>query len=202
MFFATSHSDAAVWNDTIQIWRTTIDIQVVFAIDYITVDSIGVSALPAIYNSIFPLDNNQSYTALDIKHWDINRRNKFVRKLFDNYNIFGWFTSFEDNSFNEVCLFDTQTNSKCIKLIGISNCTNKKYYKDSLQRIKFILPKLFYSKTLKELNKHSAFPNDIEETYKRHKQSVNAWIKDLVERGMSKSEAKHEMISLRTRLKI
>jgi hypothetical protein len=202
MFFATTHSGAAAWNDTIQIWRTTNDIQVLFAVEYVTETTIGISALPALFNSVFPLKSDPNFTDLDTKHWDINTRNKFVRKLFDDYQILGWFTSVENNSFNEVCLFDKQTNSERIKLIGITNRSDKQYYKDSLQKLKFFLPQSFYDRTLNELNKHSTFPTDREGTYKKHKRYVNAWIKDYVEKGMSKNEAKHEMISLRTQLKI
>ena len=202
MFFATTHSGAAVWNDKIQIWRTTTDIQVLFAVEYVTYTTIGISALPALFNSLFPLEWDPNFIDLDIKIRDINRRNKFVRKLFDDYQILGWFTSVENNSFNEVCLFDKQTNSEGIKLIGITNRADKQYYKDSLQKLKFFLPQSFYDRTLIELNKHSTFPTDREGTYKKHKRYVNTCIKDYVEKGMSKNEAKHEMISLRTQLKI
>ncbi len=77
-----------------------------------------------------------------------------------------------------MCLFDKQTNSEQIKLIGITNRTNKQYYKDSLQKLKFFLSQSFYDRTLKELNKHSTFPTDREGTYKKHKRYVNACIKD------------------------
>ncbi len=202
MFFDTTHTGAAVWNDTIQIWRTTTKIQVLFAIEYVTVKTTGISALPAQFNSVFPLESDPNFTDLDIKLRDINRRNKFVRKLFDDYQILGWFTSVENNSFIEVCLFDKHTNSERIRLIGITNRADKQYYKDSLQKLQFFLPQSFYDRTLKELNKHSTFPTDREGTYKKHKRYVNAWIKDYVETGISKNEAKHKMISLRTQLKI
>lgn len=202
MFFATSRSGASVWNDTIQIWRTLSDIKVLFAIDYVNANTIGISALPEIFNKIFPLESNPNFTDLDIKHWDLIRRDKFVSKLFEDYQISGWFTSFENNTFNEVCLFDTQTNSRRIKLITTTNRKDKTYYKDTLQKIKFYLPESFYDKTLKELNKQSSFPLDKKGTYRKHKRYVNAWIKDFVEKGMTKNEAKHEMISLRTQLEI
>lgn len=201
-FFATTFTGASAWNDNIQIWKTTTEIEILFAVEYVNSDTIGISALPAIFNSIFPLESDPNFIDLDIKHRNIKRRNKFVNKLFSEYQISGWLTSVENNSFNEVCLFDMQTNSMRIELAEITNHKNKRYYKDSLQKIKFNLPQSFYDRTLKELNKYSIFPIDREATYKNHKRYVRVWIKGFIERGMTKDEAKHEMISLRTQLKI
>ncbi len=202
MFFATTFSGASIWNDNIQIWKTTTEIEVLFAVEYVDSNTIGISALPAIFNNIYPLESNPNFSDLDIKHWDIERRDKFVNKLFNEYQISGWFTSVENNTFNEVCLFDKQTNSMRIKLHQITNRNDNSYYKDSLQKIKFFLPKEFYERTLKELNKHSTFPLDREETYKKHKRYVRAWVKEFIEQGKTRDEAKHEMISLRTQLKV
>jgi hypothetical protein len=202
MFFATNLSGAASWNETIQVWKVLAPIQVLFAVEYVTDMTIGISAIPDIYNGIFSLERNPNFTDLDIKHWDLNRRDKFVRKLFDDYKLSGWFTSFENNTFNEVCLFDKHANSKQLKLIDITGRKDKNYYKDSLEKIKFFPSPTFYTKTLKELNKHATYPIDRIGTFRKHKRYVNTWIKEYLEQGMTKDEAKHEMISLRTQIKI
>lgn len=200
LFIAITYSGAGTWNNTIQIWRTTTNIQVAFAVEYVTETTIGNSALPAIFNSVFPLESVPNFTDLDIKHWNINRRNKIVRKLFNDYRILGWFTSVENNSFNKICLFDKQPNSERIKLSGNTDRADKLYCKVSPQKLKFFLPQSIHDITLKEINKHSTFPTDREGTYKKIKRYVNAWINDYVEKGMSINEAKHEMICLRTQL--
>jgi hypothetical protein len=202
MFFATSHSGAGVWNDTIQIWKTTTDITVLFVVEYLTTVGIAISALPRLFNSIFPLESNPTFTDLDIKHWDLIRRDKLVRKLFDDYKISGWLTSFENNTFNEVCLFDKQANSKQIKLIETSNRKDDKYFKDSLKRIKIFPSQTFYEQTKKELNKHSTFIIDDTNSFKKHKRYISANIKYYLEQGMTLNEARHEMYDLRLNLKV
>ncbi|MBU3714853.1 MAG: hypothetical protein FGM46_07885, partial [Ferruginibacter sp.] len=173
MFFATKHWVAGAFNDKIQVWKTVTDIEILFLVDYIKPNCRVISALPRLYKNIFPSDSNSNLNDLDIKHWDIGRRNGLARQLFDEYNIYGWLSSIEDKVELEVCLFDKQTNSRQLILVDTTDRNSKKYFKDSLQRIKIFPPKAFYDKTAKELTTHS----DIEESYKQHQKYFNVGIK-------------------------
>lgn len=193
MFFGTKYSVATAFNDTIQVWKTTTDIEVLFLVEYLTGSSWTISALPRLYNSIFPADSNPNFNDLDIKHWDVNRRNKLLQKLFYDYKISGWLTSLENRVEIEVCLFDKQTNSKQLILIDTCDRKNEKYFKDSLQKIKTFPSENFYNQTTEQFDKDS---------HKQHKRFINAAIKEYSEKGMKKNEAKHYMFDLRTKLEI
>jgi hypothetical protein len=201
MFFATKYWVAKGFFDKVQVWKTKIDIKIIFLVEYLNHMSWTISALPRLYNSVFPLDSNPDFNDLDIKHWDINRRNKLVRMLFDNYKISGWFTSLENKVELEVCLFDKQANSNQLLLIDICE-KNKKYIKDSLQRIKVFTSISFYKQTSVELNRIAPILTDDKDHYKRYKKYVNSSINYYVEEGLTKVKAKHLIFNLRTKLKI
>jgi len=195
MFFATKHWVAKTFG-TLQVWKTTKEIKVVFLVEYLCDNSHTFSALPTLHNNIFPSDSNPDFTDLDIKHWDIPRRNKLIRKLFDDYNISGWFTSLENNAELEICLFDKQANSQQLILIDICKGKNKTYLKDSLQKLKVFPTENFYKETEKKLK--TAYRR----TYKLYIKMINAWIKDGVEKGGNRLHLKHTYSNLRTKLKI
>jgi hypothetical protein len=202
MFFATKHWVAGAFNDTIQVWKTKSDIQILFLVDYLNDNSWSISALPQLFNSIFPADSNSNFGDLDIKRMDINRRNKLVQKLFDEFKISGWLTSLENRVEIEVCLFDKQANTNQLQLFDTVDNKNKNYFKDSLDRIKILPTKTFYDKTNQKLLEHTNFLSADNEHYKSYKRNINAWIKHEVQNGMNKVEAKHYFLNLRTKLKI
>jgi len=202
MFFATMHNEAGVWDDKIQIWKTKIEIRVLFAVDYLTSEGKGISALPGLFNRIFPSERDPSFTDLDIKHWDLVRRDKLVRKLFDDYEVSGWLSSVENKTPNEVCLFDKGANSNQIKLVEISDRSDRKYFKDSLMKIKIFPSQGFYDLTRDELEKRSSPTLGNFDSYKMHKQYISASIKYYVERGMERRQARHLMYNLRLNLEI
>ncbi len=202
MFFATKFWVAGVFKDTIQVWKTKTEIQVLFLVDYLNNSSWTTSALPQLFNSIFPANSYSDFDDLDIKHSDINRRNKLVKKLFDEYNISGWLTSLENKVELEVCLFDKQANTNQLQLVDTVDSKNKNYFKDSLDRIKIFPTRNFYDKTNNKFNEHVPFLAKEEDHYTKYKRMMNAWIKDEVSKGMGEVEAKHYFLNLRTKLKI
>ncbi len=105
MFFGTKFFVAESFNDNIQVWQTTTDINVLFLVEYLNSRSWAFSALPRLYANIFNESNSTDYNDLDIKHFDISRRNKLIQKLFCDYKVSGWFTSVEGKIEVEVCLF-------------------------------------------------------------------------------------------------
>lgn len=78
---------ASAFNENVQIWKTTKEIEVLFLVDYVKYNSWTISALPRLYNNIFPTDCNSNFNDLDIKYRDKNRRDKLVRELYDEYKI-------------------------------------------------------------------------------------------------------------------
>lgn len=201
MFFATKRFVAGAFNDTIQVWKTATDIQVLFLVEYLNHRSWAISALPQLFNSIFPSDSNPNFDDLDIKHWDTNRRNKLVRKLFDDYKIFGWLTSLENKVELEVCLFDKETNSKQLLPFEKVGRGNKNYFKDSLCEIKILPSKNFFDKTNHKLDRHAPLRTGKKSYYKTYKSMIDAQITAEVQNGMDKVVAKHYLLDLRTKLK-
>lgn len=202
MFFTTKHWVAGAFNKSIQVWKTKKDIKVLFLVDHINHHSWTSSALPQLYKTLFPNDKNINLNYLDIKRMPTGRRNKLVRKLFDEYQISGWLTSLENKVELEVCLFDKQANKNQLKLWDTTGAENKNYFKDSLDRIKIFPGKMFYEKTKQVLVKPINYKSENIGDYKNYKKAVDAWIKEEVKNGMKKKEAKHLLLNLRIKLKI
>jgi len=202
MFFATKKWVAGVFNQNVQIWKTTTDIELLFLVEHANHNSWTISALPHLYNNIFPTESNHNFNDLDIKHWDKNRRDKLVRKLYEAYNISGWLTSLENKVEMEVCLFDKQANASQLILVDTINKNDKSYFKDSLDSISILPSQLFYEATNKKLSEHGPIPSDERDHYKRYDRMMKNWIKQEVQNGMEKVEAQHYHFNLRTKLKI
>ena len=202
MFFGTKEYVAKGFDDTIQVWKTTKDIDLIFLVEFIANNGWVISALPRLFNSVFPEDIDAEYNDLDIKHRDINRRNKLINELFIAHKIQGWLTSLEGRIDIEVCLFDKNTNTKQLKLIETVKEKNEKYLKDSLQKIKIYPSSTFFAKTEEKLNGHNSYTSNRQNSYKQYRRFINASIKEYVALGMTKNLAKHYMFDLRTKLKI
>jgi hypothetical protein len=200
MFFATKHWVASAFNDSIQIWKTTTDISVLFLVDYVTKNSWYISSLPKLYSIIFKDEVNHNFTDLDIKHWDLEIRNKLVHKLYSEFQISGWLSSLENRVEMEICLFNKQANSIQLILDSTSEKGNKEYYKDSLQKIKIYTPNSFIEKTSINLNEFTSR----EKAYNNHKKHITSLIDFYVTEDykMNKNEARHYLYDLRTKLKI
>jgi len=202
MFFTTKLWVAGAFNETIQVWKTKTDIQILFLVDYLNDRSCTISALPQLFNTIFPEDSNFDLDDLDIKYKDINRRNKLVRKLYNEYQIYGWLTSLENKVELEVCLFDKQANTTQLELIDSVERKNKKYFKDSLEIISIYPTNSFYVKTNQQLLKQSNILSGDNNHYESYKGMINTWIKDEVQNGMNEVEATHYFLNFRTKLNI
>ena len=202
MFFATKKWVAGAFHENVQIWKTTTDIEVLFLVEYVTYNSWTISTLPHLYNNIFPTDCNPIFDDLDIKHRDKNRRDKLVRKLYDEYKISGWLSTLENKVEMEVCLFDKHAIARQLILVDTTNRKDKIYFKDSLDRIRIFPPQIFYEQTNKKLSEQEPILTDEKDHYKRYKKMLNAWIREEVQNGMDKAEAKHYHLNSRTKLKI
>lgn len=195
MFFASKIKMARQFNKRIQIWKTLKDIEIVFLVEEI--DSMGRvhSSLPSVFNQLFPKEANLQFTDLDIKHHDIERRNKFIQKLDTEFLLDGWFTSIENKKEVEICLFNHNKISNSIKLLEITNDQNVNYFRDSLKRFQIYPPKNFYINSEIKLQSKS---------FKEHKKYVNVCIEDELERydRTILLHLKHDWYDMRLKLKI
>ena len=203
MFFTTKHWVASAFNrKTIQVWQTKKDIQILFLVNDINANSWTHSALPEVFNRLFPSESNPNFNDLDIKHNDINRRNKLARKLFDEYKTSGWLTSLENRVELEICLFNKQSNANHLKIIDIVDSKNKTYFKDSLDRIKIFPSSTFYKKINQTLLPKSGIHPEEKDHAKSYQEKMKNWIKLEIQNGIDRLEAKHHLFNLRTKLKI
>jgi len=142
-FFATKLWVAGAFNDTIQVWKMKIDIQILFLVECLDDRSRSISSLPQLFNTFFPVDNNSDSNDLDIKNREINRRNRLVGKLFEKYKTPGWLTSLENKVEIKVCLFEKDANAKQFQLVDTVKRKNKSCIKDSLDRITIFPSNIF-----------------------------------------------------------
>jgi hypothetical protein len=202
MFFTTKKWVAGAFNQNVQIWKTTTDIELLFLVEHVNHNSWTTSALPHLYSNIFPTESNHSFDDLDIKQWDKNRRDKLVRKLYDAYNISGWLSSLENKVEMEVCLFDKHANANQLILVDTINKKDKRYFRDSLDSIRILPSKHFFEATNKKLSEQEPIRTDEKNHYKRYERMMKNWIKEYVQNGMEKVEAEHYLFNLRIKLKI
>lgn len=198
MFFSTKQWVASAFNEKIQVWKTTTEIKILFLVEFLNDRSWAISSLPRLYAEIFPLERNFKLDDLDIKHWNIERRDKLVRELFDKYCINGWLTSIEGKIELEVCLFDRQENSKQLELIDFNDRKNKKYFKDSLEKIKIFPTKEFYDKSSEQFRKYSL----TKKNYENYKISFYSDINEIETNRNGRLKLIHEKNNLRMKLKI
>lgn len=202
MFFTTKKWVAGVFNENVQIWKTTTDIELLFLVEHVNQNSWTVTALPHLYNNLFPTERKLNFDDLDIKHWDKNKIDKLVRTLYDANNISGWLSSLENKVEMEVCLFDKHANASQLILVDTIHKKDKTYFKDSLDSIRILPSKHFYEATNKKLSEREPMLTDEGDHYKKYSGMMKNWIKVEVKNGMEKVEAQHYHFNLRTKLKI
>jgi hypothetical protein len=151
MFFTTQQWVAGCFNESIHVYKTNKPIKVLFLIDKVNANSWSISSLPQLYQHVFPNESSNELNDLDIKKRDNNIRDKLVQKLFEEHAISGWFTSIENKVELEVCLFDTKANSVQLQLLETIHKKDKKYIKDSVEKIKIFPPKSFYENSKQQM---------------------------------------------------
>ncbi len=202
MFFATKKWVAGVFNQNVQIWKTTTDIELLFLVEHVKHNSWTISSLPHLYANIFPTESNHNFDGLDIKHWDKNRRDKLVRKLYDAYNISGWLSSLENKVEMEICLFDEHANTSQLILVDTIHKNDRRYFRDSLDSMSVLPAKHFYEETNKNFSEQGPILTDVSDHCKRYDRMMKNWIKVDVQNGMEREEAQHYHFNLRVKLKI
>lgn len=155
-------------------------------------DSRTKSAIVDIYKEYYPSENGMN--DLDIKHFDHTKRNKFIDKLKDE-KIIGWLSSLDDKVDLEVCLFPCKKElGRLIELFKvISNNDTDFDYLNALEKIEIYPSDQFFKRTRKKLQ-YSSFDD--------YEKKINNSIQDEIKQGLTKEQAKHSLLNLRTKLKV
>lgn len=192
---------AGAFHHEIQLWKTNKEIEVIFLVDHVDFYGNASSSLPNLYKNVFPDDKNE-YTDLQIKHFDIEKRNSLIKNLFTEFKIAGWFASIESNVELEVCLFDQELNSQLISFVKTIDKDDPVYQKDSLKKIKVYPTNQFFEKTDQRIRKQLHYPPSIGNMHKLYLKSRKCWINQEAIDEASKKILRVYYSNLRTRLKI
>jgi len=111
----------------------------------------AISAIPELFGEVFPSESKYQYNDLEIKHFNIKRRDKFINKLYKKYGILGWLSSIEDKIDVEVCLFAQNENNSLIQLMDKKSDLTDEYKYDSLRKFKLYPSESFYEKSNKRI---------------------------------------------------
>ncbi len=185
----------------IHLWKTKKDVKVIFLITRLNAHAWAESAIPLIYEDVFPDESSLHLTDLDIKQTDFNRRVKFINKLHQEFNIDGWFSSLEGRIELEICLFGKKSISEKIELIEqVSEDNDLFVFKNSLRKLKLFPGEGFVKLTRKAINKHYTFYKA--NPYQDYRKKLKIWYEDGLERGLKINDMKEEYYNLRHKLKI
>jgi hypothetical protein len=196
MFFTTKFFCAKSFGSYVQVWKVKTSIKLPFLLLHLDHLAKGLSAIPQIYNSLFPEDANPNYKELDIKM--NTKREVFIEAFRDKLQLKGWFSTIEDNAYAEACIINAENYLEQIDFVH----NQDNYYSDSLRKIKLYPSDQFIIKTKKILSTfyNNHYPG--KEPYKLYRAKIRAWVLDYVERGEDEKKAKEFYYSLRLRLKI
>lgn len=179
-------------SDKIQIWTVKRDIKVLFMVLELNQASRTKSAIIDIYKEYFPTENE--LIDLDIKHFDHQKRNKFIDKL-KGEKIIGWLSSLDDKVDLEVCLFpNKKEHDRIIELVKVINNNNTAFeHLNSLDRVEIYPSGQFFKRTREKLQ-DSPFEN--------YKERIDTCVQDEIKQGRTKEQARHNFLDLRIKLKI
>ena len=188
LFFATNVVIASSFNKEsklIQIWKTTKEVDVLFMVSNISESRGWVkSAIVELYQSFYP--NEMEIDDLEIKQFNFGKRQKLIAEM-EKQGVNGWFSSLENRVELEICLF---TNNNLQLVEKTDDVLIYKQY-NVLEKIKINPSVKFYDHTSKNI-----------EEFKKHKKWYQNAVKDAVNIGISKEEAKADFYNLRMKLKI
>lgn len=189
-FFALRFGVASIFGDIIHVWKVIDEIEVLFLIDSIYPRII--SAIPELYKIINPDEGNVA--DLDVKCTD--RIVGFAKDLSLN-GVSGFFSNVEGDDL-EICLFGTDNILKHLQQIDIGKRGERKYFKNSLTKLKIFPSDRFYQKTTE------AFADrliDSSKSRKKHVQAFKSWIKE-AETDEEAMRLREYYYDLRLKLKI
>ena len=176
MFFGLDFWLASVFHETIQVWALKHDIDLIFLCDSVDFRSWTKSSIPRLYSFVFP-DQHDELSDLDIKHFDLNRRDRFIADLMRRFGINGWLAPMEENPELEVCLFGKEFIQRHLELVDVKGKDDDQYFRNSLRSINLYPPKEFYERSNLLLRRHYGDPFD--SLSYRHK--YERWKKELIQ---------------------
>lgn len=172
MFFALRYGIAAHFNGQpdVQVWQTSVDIEVLFAVDSVDRVARGVSALPELYKMALP-DVVGEVDDLAIKLHSNPRRADFVLALNNDWGIDGWLSSLEGWQELEICLF---SNEHMVLLETVAD-GQVKYPLHSLHGLSIFPSEEFFARSYRRINgglMDSASIDMARKKYQRHIQDI------------------------------
>jgi hypothetical protein len=194
-FFATTTMYAKSFGSIVQVWKVKKQFIVPFLIKHLTHQSKGKSAIPDLYNRIFPSDANPTYRELDIKM--NTKREIFIQALRDRGCV-GWFSTFEDNVPCEICAFGAEM---YCELIDSCDITELKLY-ESLKKMRIQPSQAFFQATDLCLNEYYKTHYTKKEPYHIFRSKMRNWVLDYVRNGGEEKDGKHTYYNLRLKLKV
>jgi hypothetical protein len=147
-FFGLSFFSASGFGDIVEVYRVKKSISVIFLCDFLHWQGRVESAIPSLYNLLFPEDLNLGLDDLDIKQRDLTRRSKFTSLLEIKHGINGWLSTVEGHSHLEVCLFPVPCCQSHLQLENSFEKNDRPYYKNALRKKTFIHRRLFLPKPM------------------------------------------------------
>jgi len=198
MFFALKFWVAGAFKNSIQVWKVTRKIEILFLVESVDHRSWTESAIPRLYKTVFPDEVSDSYDDLDIKQRNIEIRNRFIKKLSLDYSLTGWLTSLEGAIDLEICLFKENQ----VRLNEILNKDSKKYYLDSLRQIEIFPSQDFYKNTYNKLLNKSQLGLNKTEIWNKYQRHMTDMIKEEAKNKNDIVRNKECFSNLRTRLEI
>lgn len=187
----------------IQIWKVKRDIKVIFLVENVNDRAWSKSAIPKIYNDLFPEEFHLNLNDLDIKQKNFKRRDKFTSLLLNMYNITGWLSSIEGNIELEVCLFGKSQLFEYIKLFRLVDEDEEgRYYKNSLKQIKIVPTDRFMKRVKKLLSDYYIKYSKEKYPYKAYLRQRREWLMDDLLKGEDEQKIKHDDYTIRNKLRI
>lgn len=202
MFFGLDFWLPTVFHDTIQVWRARTNIEVIFLCESVDGRSWTESAIPRLYNLVFPDERNDILEDLDIKHFDHQRRDKFIAELMSRYKLNGWFSSMEENMELEVCLFGKDFIQANLELVDTKAEDDTTYYKSSLREMEVYPTKAFYERSYTLLQRGYGGPIDKNLYWKKYKRWNNLLINEFVKTKQDILRNVERNYTLRVKLQI
>lgn len=201
MFFGLDFWLASVFHSTIQVWKVTKPIEVIFLCDSVDWRSWTKSSIPQLYRHIFQ-NGREELNDLDIKYFDPNRRNKFIAELSSRYSIHGWLAPMEENPELEICLFEKEFIQNHLKLMDVKTKGDTTYYKNSLREIEVYPTKSFYDRSYAILQQQHNGSTDRELYWEKYQRMRESLIQEFVQSEEDVLRNRERYFDLRAKLKI
>jgi hypothetical protein len=196
-FYRSPSLDDAInsLSKNVQVWEIRQELKVIFLNSHLDFCANCRSSVAELFTLLYPQNKTAYFDDVYIKNQNIKARNRFTTDLFNKCQINGWFTSIEGNTELEVCLFNKTNITKHLQLKEVVTNKTRKYYKNSLKKIKVFPSSNFISRSQDNLSKWKS-------PYRSFAKENEIWIKEAADDKKEESILRQDRYSLRHKLKI